>query len=98
MFLFFRVIEFLVTRDLTSLSKVVSSLSIWLFFTLNHEDKVKWVCGTLYEGYLIANIRSQYLVKEIAIFLRLPIYKAIAAIFWLMLYTNLSLKINLSLH
>ena len=51
-FLFLRVINFLVTRDLPHSQKMTSSLWNWLLFTLIQRVKVKWVCVTLIEGYL----------------------------------------------
>ena len=43
---------------LTSLTKMISSLSSWLLFTLIQRDKVKWMCVTLNEGYLRAANRG----------------------------------------
>ena len=50
-FLFMRVIKFLVILDLPHSQKWLSIWN-WLLFTLIQRDKVKWVCVTLNEGYL----------------------------------------------
>ena len=53
-FFFNRVIKFLVTRLLTSLSKMTSWLWNWLLFILIQRDKVKWMFVTPIDGYLRA--------------------------------------------
>ena len=74
-FLFFRVINFLVTRDLPHHSqKWLPHSENDFFFTLIHRDKIKWVYITVIEGYLkAANRRSnklyRFLIKILKSFL-----------------------------